>query len=205
MFKQFLAACVIVAATIAGAHAAGPFGSIRSGTWIGGAFSDDNTGAFSHCGATSTFNNGVILVIGQNASNAWLLGFASPEFKLKKGETYPVIVTFDGQSEAKLFATAGSDIMLTSVMPLNVARTFQKSSLMVAVAGQTTLQFVLSANGPLLNMIANCVAKVKAEGLNGAGDFTKIASAAKPGTTTDAPSRYAKMLVTKLAAANCGA
>jgi S1-C subfamily serine protease len=188
MFKRFLAACVVVAATIANAHAAGPFGSIRSGTWIGGAFSDDNTGAFSHCGATSTFSNGVILVIGQNASNAWLLGFASPAFKLKKGETYPVIVTFDGQSEAKLFATAGSDIMLTSVMPLNVARTFQKSSLMVAVAGQTTLQFTLSANGPLLNMIANCVAKVKAEGLNGAGDFTKIASAAKPDTTTDAPS-----------------
>jgi S1-C subfamily serine protease len=188
MFKRFLAVCVVVAATIASAHAAGPFGSIRSGTWIGGAFSDDNTGAFSHCGATSTFSNGVILVVGQNASNAWLLGFASPAFKLKKGETYPVIVTFDGQSEAKLFATAGSDIMLTSVMPLNVARTFQKSSLMVAVAGQTTLQFALSANGPLLNMIANCVAKVKADGLNGAGDFTKIASAAKPGTTTDAPS-----------------
>jgi S1-C subfamily serine protease len=188
MFRTFVASCIVLAATITGAHAAGPFGSIRSGTWIGGAFSDDNTGAFSHCGATSTFSNGVILVIGQNASNAWLLGFASPAFKLKKGETYPIIVTFDGQSEAKLFATAGSDIMLTSVMPLNVARTFQKSSLMVAVAGQTTLQFTLSSTGPLLNMIASCVAKVKAEGLDGAGDFTEIASAAKPGTTTDAPS-----------------
>jgi S1-C subfamily serine protease len=185
MFKQVLAACAILAATATSSHAAGPFGSIHIGTWIGGAFSDDKTGVFSHCGATSSYSNGVILVIGQNASNAWLLGFASRAFELKKGETYPIMVTFDGESEAKLFATASSDIMLTSVLPPNVARTFQKSSLMVAVAGRTTLQFTLSQTGPLLNMIASCVTKVKAEGLNAAGDFSKIA-AAKPSTATDA-------------------
>jgi hypothetical protein len=46
------------------------------------------------------------------------------------------LVNLYRQSEAKLFATAGSGIMLTSVMPLNVARTFQKSNLMVAVASR---------------------------------------------------------------------
>ena len=46
------------------AHAAGPFGSIHVGNWIGGAFSDDNTGAFSHCAATSSYASGVSLVVG---------------------------------------------------------------------------------------------------------------------------------------------
>ena len=67
------------------ANAAGPYGNIHVGNWKGGAFTDDNTGAFSHCGATTSYGNGVILVVGQNASNSWLLGFASPNFHLTKG------------------------------------------------------------------------------------------------------------------------
>ena len=42
---------------------------------------------------------------------------------------------------------------------------------MVAVAGSTPLQFNLTSTGPLLAALANCVAKVKAEGINNAGDF----------------------------------
>ena len=34
------------------ASAKGPYGNIHVGQWKGGAFTDDNTGAFSHCGAT---------------------------------------------------------------------------------------------------------------------------------------------------------
>jgi hypothetical protein len=185
MFRRCFGDVRCPGAMTTGANAAGPFGSIHVGNWIGGAFSDDTTGAFSHCGATSPYANGVILVIGQNASSNWLLGFASPDFKLKKGETYPINVTFDGQSEARLFANAGSDTMLTAILPPAVARTFQKSSLMVAVAGRSTLQFQLTSTGPLLGMIASCVTKVKADGLNSAGDFSKVA-AAKSNTATDA-------------------
>jgi S1-C subfamily serine protease len=168
------------------ALAAGPFGTIHVGNWVGGAFSDDSTGAFSHYSAMTSFASGVSLVVGQNAANAWLLGFASPAFKLNKGDTAPIDVTFDGQSQARLFATASSSNMLTAILPANVARPFQRASLMVAQAGQATLQFNLTSTGPLLNVIATCVAKVKADGLNAAGDFAKIAAAAKPATAGDA-------------------
>ena len=135
----------------------------------------NSTGAFSHCAATS-YASGVSLVVGENAANAWLLSFASPAFKLNKGDTLPIDVTFDGQAEARLFATANSTNMLTAILPVSVARTFQKSSLMVAQAGHATLQFNLTSTGPLLNAIATCVAKVKADGLNNAGDFAKVAA-----------------------------
>jgi S1-C subfamily serine protease len=193
MLRKFLFACVVQATLVAAAHAGGPFGSIRIGAWIGGAFTDD-AGAFSHCGATSSYANGVILVVGQNAASGWLLGFASPAFKLNKGDTYPIEVTFDGQSEARLFASALSDTLLTAILPPNVARTFQKASLMVAVAGKTTLQFNLTSTGPLLGMIANCVAKVKAEGLNAAGDFSgpKLAGTKQPPADAPASPKTAK-------------
>jgi len=167
------------------AHAAGPYGNIHVGNWKGGAFTDDSTGAFSHCGATSIYDNGVILVVGLNANKSWLLGFASPGFRLTKGNTVPVDVTFDGRSQARLFATANSNIMATAVLPPNVARTFQKASLMVVTTGNSNaLQFNLASTAPLLAVLANCVSIVKAGGVNSAGEFTAPKPvAAKP----DAP------------------
>jgi hypothetical protein len=70
---------------------------------------------------------------------AWLLSFASPAFHLAKGETLPIDVTFDSRFQARLFATANSNIMATAILPPSVARTFQRSSPMVAVAGGTPL------------------------------------------------------------------
>jgi S1-C subfamily serine protease len=167
------------------AGAAGPFGTIHVGNWQGGAFTDDNSGAFSHCAATTAYGNGVMLVVGQNASNSWLIGFASPSFRLTKGNTVPVDVTFDGQSQARLFATATSDIMATAILPPNVARTFQKASLMVVTTSNASaLNFNLTSTAPLLAVLANCVHTVKAGGINSAGEFTAPkATAAKP----DAP------------------
>jgi S1-C subfamily serine protease len=157
-------------------HAKGPYGNIDVGNWKGGAFTDDNTGAFSHCAATTAYGNGIILIVGQDAANSWLLSFASPNFHLKQGETVPIDLTFDGQAEARIFASANSAIMATAILPPNVARTFQKASLMVAVSGSTVLNFNLTSTGPLLVVLSSCVSTVKAGGINSAGDF----SAPKP-------------------------
>ena len=88
------------------AFGAGPFGSIHVGNWSGGAFTNDQTGAFSHCSAATGYANGVTLLIGQNAAGNWLLGFASPIFRLAPTETFPIDVTFDGQGQYHLFGTA---------------------------------------------------------------------------------------------------
>jgi S1-C subfamily serine protease len=105
-----------------------------------------------------------------------------------KGQTVPIDVVFDGQEQAKLFASANNNIMATAILPPNVARSFQKASLMVAVAGRTTMQFNLTSTGPLIAVLASCVAKVKEQGLDAsaATEFTvkqvaaKDASAAPP-------------------------
>src|ERR1700749_2170776 len=180
----FLAVFVQLAITSI-AHAKGPFGNIHVGNWQGGAFTDDNTGAFSHCAATTAYGNGIILVVGQNTSNSWLLSFASPNFHLKQGETVPINLTFDGQAEARIFASANSAIMATAILPPNVARAFQKASLMVAVSGSTVLNFNLTSTGPLLATLSNCVSTVKAGGINSAGEFSAPKAVAAKG---DAPS-----------------
>ena len=181
----FLVACLLQAAVVSTAQAAGPFGTINVGAWKGGAYSNDSTGEFSHCAAASTFGSGISLIVGHNTRNAWLLSFASPNFSLTKGQTVPIDVVFDGQEQAKLFATANNNIMATAILPPNVARSFQKASLMVAVAGRTTMQFNLSLTGPLIAVLTNCVARVKEKGLDAsaATEFT----APKPVAAKDAP------------------
>jgi S1-C subfamily serine protease len=187
MSKSFVIACFFQAAIVSMAHAAGPFGTIHVGAWNGGAYTD-NTGAFSHCAAGSEYASGVSLIVSQTASNSWLLGFGSTAFHFTKGDTLPIDVTFDGQIQARLFATANSAILVSAILPPNVARTFQKSSLMVAVTRGTPLQFNLTSAGPLLAALANCVTRVKAEGVNGAGDFAAPKLAANSDARNAAPS-----------------
>ena len=195
MRKLLFFACLVQFAITSVANAAGPYGNIHVGNWTGGAFTNDSNGAFSHCGATASYGNGVILVVGQNVSNSWLLGFASPAFHLNRGASVPIDVTFDGQTQARLFATATSGIMATAILPPNVAHAFQKASLMVAVSGGTVLNFNLTATGPLLAVLAQCVRTVKAGGIKSAGEFavpkvvaakaeTPSAKSARTGTQT---------------------
>ncbi len=180
-FRSIVFASLLQMSAVGVVQAAGPFGSIKVGNWIGGAYSNDSTRAFSHCAASAPYANGMTLLVGQEATNGWLLGFANPAFRFKKDENLAIDVTFDGQAEARLFGTAISEVMVTTVLPTNVARTFQKASLMVAVARGTPFQFNLAATGPLLAAITNCVTKVKAEGLEKAGDFSKVAAKPTPG------------------------
>ena len=181
--RSFVVASLLQLGLFGAANAAGPFGTVNVGNWIGGAFSNDETGAFSHCAATTPYANGVILVVGYNAAGTWSLGFASPSYRFNKGENAAIDVIFDGQEQARLFATANQPNMLTAVMPANVVRTFQKASLMVATAGRAVLNFDLTSTGPVIAALANCVTRVKADGLSKAGDFTK--GATKPAATAD--------------------
>ncbi|MGY8676718.1 trypsin-like peptidase domain-containing protein [Bradyrhizobium sp. UFLA05-153] len=184
---KWAVACVLHVLLVGFANAAGPFGSVNIGNWVGGAFSNDESGAFSHCAATAPYANGVILVVAQNAAGSWLLSFASPGYKFNKGENAAIDVIFDGQEQARVFATANRSDMLTAIMPPNVVRSFQKASLMVATAGHTVLQFQLTSSGPVIAALANCVTKVKADGLSKAGDFTKVAAKPAAGEKPAAP------------------
>ena len=104
--RSLVAAALLQVCLVGSAHAKGPFGTVNVGGWTGGAFSNDETGAFSHCAVTAPYANGVILVVSQNAAGIWSLAFASPSYHFNKGENAAIDVTFDGQEQARLFATA---------------------------------------------------------------------------------------------------
>jgi S1-C subfamily serine protease len=165
------------------ALAKGPFGLIKIGLWSGGAFTDDNTGAFAHCAAGAPYLNGTSLHVSLNAADQWNIAFSNPSFHLTKGETFPIDLTLDGQTHLRLFGTVPASELV--VAPLPSTTVLRKSHLLVAEAKGATYQFQLKSIDHVLSAIANCAAKTKTAGVANAGDFS--VAAAKPVVQTAPP------------------
>ena len=91
-----VAALLGVLAVLGPADARGPYGSISVGNWMGGAFTSDRIGEFSHCGATAIYQSGIIFVVMIDSVPSWSLGFAHDGWSLSAGQPFPIALTFDG-------------------------------------------------------------------------------------------------------------
>jgi hypothetical protein len=90
------AAVLSVLAAAGSAKARGPYGTISVGNWKGGAFTSDQTGEFSHCGATAMYQSGIIFLVMIDGAPSWSLGFAHDSWSLSGGQAFPIALTFDG-------------------------------------------------------------------------------------------------------------
>src|SRR5262249_973911 len=160
-------------ATVPGAFAAGPYGSIQVGGWKGGAYTKDATGAFSHCAAGASYQSGIYFMVMVNSQFNWSLGFAHPSCRLTN-QTIPIDLTFDGQHQFHVFGTPIAASVVEVPMPNNSAlvNAFRKSQTMIAFARGQQFPFNLPATSALLPTLVNCVQQMNAKGIASAGDFT---------------------------------
>ena len=167
-----LVALLSVVAAVRSAEARGPYGVINVGNWKGGAFTNDQTGEFSHCAATAIYQNGIYFVVMIDGKPSWSLGLAHDNWTLANGKAFPIQLTFDGQAPVNVHGIAVSDKLLRVPMPdtSNLITQFRKAKSMSAYAQGQLLQFNLDSTGQLLPTLANCVAKVKQNGVANAGD-----------------------------------
>ena len=175
MTASKIARAVVVASVLISseAFAGGPFGTIHVGLWKGGAYTSDQ-GAFTHCAAGSDYLNGVGLIIAQMADRSWTIGFTNPTWDLTIGSSFPIDVIFDGQSQFRIFGNAAQPKLIAAPLPDVALARLRKSHLMVATGNTQTFQFNVSTVSKLLPVIANCVDKIKSEGVANAGDFSLL-------------------------------
>jgi S1-C subfamily serine protease len=154
---------------------------INVGNWKGGAFTNDQTGEFSHCGATAVYKNGIYFVVMIDNKPSWSLGFFHQSWTLSTGKAFPIQLTFDGQAPVNVHGIAITDKLLRLPMPdtSNLIAQFRKAKSMSAYAQGQLLQFDLDSTGQLLPTLANCVVKVKQNGVANVGDFS-VPPPAKP-------------------------
>ena len=141
------------------AHAAGPFGKIVVGNWSGGTFTNDATGAFSHCAVSARYKSGVTMLTSVTAQFAWLLGFSRPEWKLKTGETLKLRLVFDRSSTIDVVANIKSPTLVTIAMPAQSAliEAFRQGRYLELVANDARYTFALTSTGEMLPALVECV------------------------------------------------
>ncbi len=170
------------------AKAAGPYGSIRVGSWSGGAYTNDSSGAFSHCAAAGTYKSGIGVIVALGSAHNWNLGFTHQAWQLTPGENFPITLTFDGREQFNVFGNVQNPTFVVVQMPQNssLLSQFRKSNGMTAFAKGNTYQFDLTSTSQLMPVLANCVERMNRGGIRAAGDFSVGAA---PSTAQPAPAQ----------------
>jgi hypothetical protein len=159
------ALCIMVASSPSSAR--GPYGSINVGNWHGGAYTDDKSGAFSHCAAGATYQSGIYFVVSVGQDYSWRLGFAHQDWQLTPGQGFALALTFDGQPAINVQGMPIASRLVNVDMPANSAliTQFRKAKVMTAFAQGQLFQFSLNQTAQLLPSLVNCVASVKKSGV----------------------------------------
>ncbi len=141
MVRGLVLAAVLVLAPPA--EAAGPFGKIVVGNWTGGAYTNDATGAFSHCAVNAPYRNGTRMFTSITADLKWLIGFAHPAWKLKPGSRLNLQLVFDRTSRIDVTAEAKTPTLLAIAMPAEsqLIGAFRQGRILELVANDQRLTF----------------------------------------------------------------
>jgi hypothetical protein len=185
--KRWVVVIAALLAAVGSVEARGPYGTITVGNWKGGAFTNDQTGAFSHCGATAMYQSGIIFLVMIDGAPSWSLGFAHDSWSLSSGQSFPIALTFDGGPAVNVQGIALSNKLVRVPMPdhSSLITQFRRAKSMTAYAQGQLYQFSLDQTAQLLPTLANCVAKVKQYGIANAGDFS-VPAAPKQAAATPA-------------------
>jgi hypothetical protein len=90
---------------------------IDSGNWAGGAYTDDASGAFSHCAISAEYVSGDELFMSVNGDATVTVGVLSPAFNLAEGQTFAVTLQIDRRSPFYGSAYANGTNFATLVLP----------------------------------------------------------------------------------------
>lgn len=155
------AACLAFCAFTQPVFAKGPLNPSRIGNWVAGSFTNDQTGAFSHCAATAAYPRGLTLHVSVTRQHIWLLGFTDPAWSLSEGMTYSVELFFDGVGPLRGTGTAMNNSLLAVPMPTTSAliTAFRNARIMQSDILALRTRFQMNGTARLLPALVECVKK----------------------------------------------
>jgi len=150
-------ACFIPA--LAAADATALF-ALSSGNWVGGAYSDRETGAFSHCSLTASYESGVIVTFGIDSGMQMYLGLAEPSWELGSGMEYTVELLVDWRSLGHFSGVANEQVLLlplgTTTGRSDVYRKLRDGYILQVRTAKTVLHFNLTGTHEAFPKVAAC-------------------------------------------------
>ncbi|WID97514.1 hypothetical protein QO058_04395 [Bosea vestrisii] len=139
--------------------AAGPYAKFSVGNWAGGAFTNNQTGDFSHCAVSASYKSGVTMHASLNSSYGWNLGFSNRAWGLKTGTDVPMEMAFDRNDIVRINAKAVQPQLVVVTMPANsnIVRAFRGAELLEANMLGARYTFRLTATADIMPALLDCV------------------------------------------------
>jgi hypothetical protein len=153
-------AAVAVAASMswsATAAAGGPLRPFKHGFWAGGAYTDNRTGAFTHCSAGAAYGSGINLFVLVTGGYRWWLGFANPKWHLSPNAKASLKLDSEGAALSHgLVSVPSGQLLLVSLPddPMLLAAFHRSSRLALDVEGQS-FSFKLSGTPAVMEQLAD--------------------------------------------------
>jgi hypothetical protein len=155
-------AAIAVAASVLwcmSAEAAGPLRPFKHGFWSGGAYTDDRTGAFTHCSAGVAYDSGINLFVLVTGSYRWWLGFINPQWSLTPNGKISVRLRLDDGEPFERSATIPSGQLMLVPLPEGerLADRFRQASELTLLAQDRSFLFKLGDAAAVVDHLTGCV------------------------------------------------
>jgi len=141
------------------AIAAGPFNPFTVGNWQGGAWTDVQTGEFTHCAAQTSYNSGVTFFVSINKDLQWNIALSNNNWTLVPKQQIPIKLIFDNKNNFDVFSVSQSNNMIIASMPSSstIINIFKQSQFMDVFVKGDFYKFKLDGTSKLLPTIEDCV------------------------------------------------
>ncbi len=192
-----MAAVLLLWSTIA--NAAGPVRPFKHGFWTGGAYTDDRTGAFTHCSAGVAYDSGINLFVLVTGEYRWWLGFINPKWSFTPNAKEPIRLLLDNGASFNRLATIPSGQLLLVPLPdsSRLIDAFRRGSELALEAEGKSFVFKLNDTPAVMDRLTSCVQtslalKEKTSPLASASSPASRSTAASSSTSATAPASESK-------------
>jgi hypothetical protein len=136
-----------------------PIWNVSQNNWAYGAYSDDQTGIFSHCAATAPYKSGISLMFSVNRYYRWTMGFTNPAWNLKRDINIPISFWVDNLLPQQATATTFLEnaVKVDMVDSVGLFNAFRRGQMLhISVSGKE-VGFRLTRTSEVLTNLLNCV------------------------------------------------
>ncbi len=156
-----IAAVAAVASVLwsATAGAGGPLRPFRHGLWSGGAYTDDRSGAFTHCSAGVAYDSGIDLFVLVTAEYRWWVGLINPKWELTPNAKVSIKLQLDGGDSFNGLASIPSGQLLLVSLPdsSKLLEAFRRTSRLGLDAEGESFSFKLNGTPAVMEQLTSCV------------------------------------------------
>lgn len=159
MKRASLTAMLLIALLSVGAEAK-PLGkTTKIGDWNLGAFSNDQTQRFSHCGAWGGYRSGITLFFLVTRDYQWAIAFQSPTFAATPGQNIRFRISLDDSNADEVEAYAlGRDFVRVGLAPTSALyKRFMSANVLRMYTADNVHEFNLTNTSKLLPALLKCV------------------------------------------------